>query len=97
MTENDNTRLHAIIDGHVQGVGFRVFAIRKANELGVDGWVRNLRDGSVEVIAEGRRTDLDKLLTALRRGPTSASVTNVKPEWRNATGEFDGFNVKYTI
>lgn len=97
MTENENSRLHAIIEGHVQGVGFRVFTIRKANEMGVDGWVRNLRDGSVEVIAEGQRTDLDKLLSALRRGPTSASVTNVKPDWRSATGEFDGFNVKYTL
>lgn len=97
MTENDNTRLHAIIEGRVQGVGYRAFTIRKANELGVDGWVRNLRDGSVEVIAEGRRTDLDQMLSALRRGPTSASVTNVKPDWRSATGEFDGFNVKYSI
>lgn len=97
MTEYENSRLHAIIEGHVQGVGFRVFTIRKANEMGVDGWVRNLRDGSVEVIAEGQRTDLDKLLSALRRGPTSASVTNVKPDWRSATGEFDGFNAKYTL
>lgn len=97
MTENENSRLHAIIEGRVQGVGFRAFTIRKANETGVNGWVRNLRDGSVEVMAEGRRTALDKLLSTLRRGPTSASVTDLKADWRNATGEFDGFNVKYTL
>lgn len=97
MTENENSRLHAIIEGRVQGVGFRVFTIRKANEMGVYGWVRNLQDGSVEVIAEGQRTDLDKFLSVLRRGPSSAYVTNIKPDWRSATGEFDGFNVKYTV
>lgn len=97
MTESENSRLHAIIEGRVQGVGFRAFAIRNANEMGINGWVRNLREGSVEVFAEGRRTDLDKFLSVLRRGPGSAYVTNVKPDWRSATGEFDGFNVKYTV
>jgi acylphosphatase len=97
MTDREDSRLHAIIEGRVQGVGFRAFTMRKANEMGIDGWVRNLRDGSVEVIAEGQRTDLDKLLSALRRGPASAYVTNVKPDWRSATGEFDGFNAKYTL
>jgi acylphosphatase len=97
MTDREDSRLHAIIEGRVQGVGFRAFTMRKANEMGIDGWVRNLRDGSVEVIAEGQRTDLDKLLSALRRGPASAYVTKVKPDWRSATGEFDGFNAKYTL
>lgn len=97
MTDNENTRLHAIIEGHVQGVGFRAFISRRASELGATGWVRNRRDGTVEVVAEGKRSSLDQLLSALRRGPMSATVTDVKPDWRTATGEFDDFNLKYTV
>ncbi|HZD58083.1 MAG TPA: acylphosphatase [Anaerolineales bacterium] len=97
MAADEKSRLHLTIDGHVQGVGFRAFVLRKASEFGVTGWVRNRRDGSVEVVAEGERTALDKFLVALRRGPSAAMVTQVNPRWQNATGEFQGFDVKYTI
>lgn len=86
MSESAQTRLHAIVEGRVQGVGFRAFAIRKAEELGVTGWVRNRWDGSVEVIAEGERTMLDKFVAALFVGPASAYVTRITPEWQAATG-----------
>ena len=97
MAEKDKSRLHVTIDGRVQGVGFRAFVLRKASELGVKGWVRNRRDGRVEVVAEAERTTLDKFLVALRRGPSAAMVTQVNPRWQNATGEFRRFDVKYTI
>lgn len=97
MPEDEDARLKAIIEGYVQGVGFRAFVMHKAKDLGVRGWVRNRRDGSVEVVAEGDRPSLDNLLVALRRGPVSARVTDVKGQWQAATGEFRDFDVKYTL
>jgi acylphosphatase len=90
-------RLHVYIHGRVQGVGFRHFTMRTAGELGVSGWVRNLFDGRVEVVAEGKRQRLEELLRALRRGPTSASVVKVEEEWGQATDEFVGFHVRRTV
>lgn len=96
MTVNLDGRLHAIIQGHVQGVGFRYFVQGKAKSLGLTGWVRNRWDGSVEVLTEGKRTELDSLLEALYRGPRGATVTNLDPKWQEATGEFLDFQVRMT-
>jgi len=96
MTVNLDGRLHAIIQGHVQGVGFRYFVQGKAKSLGLTGWVRNRWDGSVEVLTEGKRTELDSLLEALYRGPRGATVTNLDPQWQEATGEFLDFQVRMT-
>ncbi|OGO63327.1 MAG: acylphosphatase [Chloroflexi bacterium RBG_19FT_COMBO_55_16] len=96
MTEGDKVRLHAIIEGRVQGVGFRAFVIDKATDLGVTGWVRNRWGGSVEIMAENDRTTLEKLLGALRQGPRAAYVTQVRTEWQTASGEFYGFSVRST-
>ena len=96
MTVNLDGRLHAIIQGHVQGVGFRYFVQGKAISLGLTGWVRNRWDGSVEVLTEGKRTELDSLLEALYRGPRGATVTNLDPQWQEATGEFLDFQVRMT-
>jgi acylphosphatase len=95
MADSGKVRLHAIVAGNVQGVGFRAFVIRNANRLGLNGWVRNRWDYTVEVVAEGERESLEQLLSALRRGPSAAMVTQVKPEWKQASSEFDGFRVKY--
>src|SRR2546421_8024107 len=62
-------RLHAVVRGDVQGVGFRYFVQRKADQLGVRGWVRNNDDGTVEVVAEGERAALEQLASALEGGP----------------------------
>jgi acylphosphatase len=94
--EEENTRLHAIIDGRVQGVGFRFFVEENAQSLGLSGWVRNRWDGTVEVVAEGDRQTLEKLLKALHRGPRASQVTSAKPEWSPATGEFAGFQIRMT-
>src|SRR5512139_1543817 len=92
--ELPSSRLHAIIEGRVQGVGYRAFVEQSAFSLGLTGWVRNRWDGSVEVLAEGERQDLEKLLAALYRGPRSANVSNIQIEWQPATGEFGHFSVR---
>ncbi|MEA4907450.1 MAG: acylphosphatase [Chloroflexi bacterium] len=96
MESSANSRLHAIVDGHVQGVGYRAFVYREALNLNLTGWVRNLSNGQVEVVAEGGRPTLDQLLTRLRRGPQAALVSFVQPEWLPATGEFRHFDVRST-
>jgi acylphosphatase len=74
-------RVHIIAEGLVQGVGFRWFVSRKAEGLGVSGWVRNLHNGSVELEAEADRSMLEELIKAVKIGPRSAHVTNVRIEW----------------
>ena len=95
--ENEQTRLHAIVEGRVQGVGFRAFVERNAWQLGVTGWVRNRWDGTVELTAEGDRAALDQLLGAIRRGPQASRVTRVEPHWKPATGEFSRFSMRSTV
>jgi len=90
-------RLHAFIDGRVQGVGFRYFVSDLALAMQFTGWVRNTYDGRVEVTAEGERAKLEKLLEALHRGPHSAVVIQVDYDWLPATGEFASFSVRSTI
>lgn len=98
MPENaEHARLHAVVDGSVQGVGFRMFVLDHANALGVTGWVRNTYDGRVEVTAEGAYSVLELLLEKLRLGPRSAFVTEVVKEWQPATGEFTTFEVRRTV
>jgi acylphosphatase len=95
--EAEISRLHAFVEGRVQGVGFRYFVEERASVLGLTGWVRNRWDESVEVLAEGERNKLEKLVAALHRGPPSAYVTNVKTDWQPPTGEFSYFSVRSTV
>jgi acylphosphatase len=97
MGEKDITRLHALVEGRVQGVGFRYFVLDTAETLGVTGWVRNRWDETVEVTAEGSRAKLEQLLAALERGPRSAFVSRVQSDWLAPTGEFKSFAVRSTI
>ena len=69
------------MEGLVQGVGYRWYAARRAEALGLNGFVKNLYDGTVEVEAEGDRSVLEELIQQLRVGPRSARVTNLKIEW----------------
>ncbi|OGO49775.1 MAG: hypothetical protein A2Z30_05780 [Chloroflexi bacterium RBG_16_64_43] len=93
--EHTHERLHAIVEGGVQGVGYRVFVVRAAGPLGLRGWVRNRFDGSVEIMAEGQRASLEALVLELKRGPRAASVGQVAVEWRPATREFADFRIRY--
>lgn len=89
-------RLHATIQGHVQGVGFRVFVQQYAANLNLSGWVRNTYLGEVEVLAEGAQPALEQLLMLLETGPRSAHVLHVNREWSVASGEFDRFAIERT-
>ena len=71
-------RIHLIISGHVQGVGFRYFCLEQAQSLGISGYARNMPDGSVEIEAQGEESAIEKFLALVRRGPRSAEVTNVE-------------------
>lgn len=79
-------RLHAIVHGRVQGVGYRATTVDEARRLNLGGWVRNRLDGTVEVLAEGPQAKLDLLLAYLRRGPLGARVSNVVVDWSDAQG-----------
>jgi len=94
---NSHQRLHAKVKGRVQGVGFRYYVLGAASEIGLVGWVRNRRDGSVEVIAEGKTEILGELVQALERGSRSSAVKEVKTQLQEATGEFDTFFVRGTL
>ena len=88
-------RLHATVHGRVQGVSFRYNTLLKAHEIGgVRGWVRNRADGSVEVLAEGSRPALERLLAWLHDGSLGARVTDVEASWWKATGEFEDFGIR---
>jgi len=94
METDAKERLSARITGRVQGVGFRNFTRMRARQLGVAGWVRNERDGSVRLEAEGPRGSLEDLLGAVHEGPRMARVEDVEAEWTDATEEFDAFRVR---
>ena len=96
MADEALVRLHAIIEGRVQGVGYRYFVEENASALGITGWVRNRWDGSVEVLAEGERLLLEKLIAVMDQGPRSARVSEIKQDWQAATGEFSRFNIRST-
>ncbi|MGQ9552667.1 MAG: acylphosphatase [Anaerolineae bacterium] len=87
-------RLRAIVHGLVQGVGFRYYVLSRARLLGLGGYVRNLPDGSVEVVAEGERALLEQLLEAVERGPVGATVAYVDREWLPHRGQFHRFEVR---
>ena len=87
-------RVEASVRGRVQGVGFRYFVLLEAMALGLDGFVANERDGSVRVLAEGPRPDLDALLLRLEAGPPAAIVERVVARWEPARGAGAGFRIE---
>lgn len=89
------TRVHVYISGRVQGVFFRYEIKELADRLGVEGWVRNTRDGRVEAVFEGGRKKIEEILNFCHRGPPGASVSDVDVEWQEPTGEFTGFGIRY--
>jgi acylphosphatase len=87
-------RVHIVVEGLVQGVGFRYFAARRAEGLGLTGYTRNLYDGSVEVEAEGDRSLLGEYVVQLKVGPRSARVTNLRLEWKEPSHEEKSFEIR---
>ncbi len=88
--------LHCVIHGRVQGVGFRYFAQRCAEELGLNGWVRNLRGGLVETEVEGSREVLERYLSEMQSGPAHATVSRVDAEWFDIQGAYSSFEIRAT-
>lgn len=87
-------RVHLLITGEVTGVGFRLFTVYMARDLGLTGWVRNLENDRVEIVAEGSKEKLENLIVWSREGPPLARVEKVDVEWGEVTGEFKGFGVR---
>ena len=87
--------VQAMVYGFVQGVFFRDFVDRKAIQLGLSGYVRNLPGGNVEVLAEGERKKLEELITCLKVGPPAARVKRVVTSWSEYTGSYSGFRIRY--
>ncbi len=86
--------LQAIVYGRVQGVFFRSFVIRQAEELALTGYVRNLSEGAVEVRAEGERDKLEELIGYLKAGPPAARVGKVVTDWSGYSGSYTDFDVR---
>ena len=87
-------RVHVRIEGRVQGVGYRYFAMEKALALGITGWVRNLPSGDVEAQAEGPKEALQEWLSDLQQGPTLSRVTHLAAQWQPVDDQFENFEVR---
>lgn len=90
-----NVRVRAYVSGRVQGVFFRSSVADLATQLGVTGWVRNLSDGRVEVLFEGERGAVEKVVEYCRRGPPGAHVRDLDLNWEDWHGEFARFEILY--
>ena len=88
-------RVHVLVSGKVQRVGFRLFTLRRAVRLKLTGWVKNLRDGRVEVLVEGPAEKVEELLAAIRQGPPQARVDELKVAEEPFRGEFTTFEVRF--
>ncbi len=88
-------RVHIWVSGKVQGVWYRASTVEEARRLGLTGWVRNLPDGRVEIVAEGPKERLEELIAWCHEGPPLAVVDRVDVVWETATGEFPDFSIAY--
>ena len=84
-----------MVSGRVQGVFYRDFAIREAEKLGINGYVKNLGDGNVEIVAEGDDKRMEKFIAACRKGPLMAFVKGAEVKEETPTGEFEGFDIRF--
>jgi acylphosphatase len=90
-----NVAAEILVEGHVQGVGYRDYARRRALVLGLAGWVMNLRDGRVRLRAEGPRAAIDDLVRALEKGPPLSRVARVEVRFLPASGRYADFAVRF--
>jgi acylphosphatase len=87
--------IHCVVSGKVQGVLYRDFVRRHARHLALVGFVRNLPDFKVEIVAQGHAENLEKVLEYIHRGPFLARVSHVEVEWREPTAVFKSFEVVF--
>ena len=88
-------RVHVFYTGRVQGVGFRASAEDAAKRLGVVGWVKNLRGGRVELVAEADEPILQQFLQAIQEGPMRNLIAQADVSWMNASETFNEFEIRY--
>ncbi len=87
-------RIHLIVHGRVQGVGFRYYTLATARRLGILGWVKNRSDTTVEIDAQGDAKMLDRFLKAVRKGSPASRVDRIRTEQKNPT-QFHSFEIRY--
>jgi acylphosphatase len=86
--------IHVFVSGRVQGVGFRFFVRAKASAYGLDGFVRNLPDGRVEVVAAGEEPVLKGFIEDLQEGPPGSSVRECRVDWLSSAAGYEGFSIE---
>ena len=96
MKEVQENRLHLIIKGRVQGVGFRYYTYQIGMTLLLKGWVRNRFSGNVEVLAEGPKDRLNLLLREIRKGPPYSQVNDIDITWSDPVGDLPAFTILET-
>ncbi len=89
-------RAHILVSGRVQGVFFRDHTQKWAISLQLTGWVRNIRDGRVETVAEGDKEKIKELVSRLKEGPPLAQVEKVDVNWEEYKGEFKDFRIAFS-
>ena len=94
---SEMVRVHIFVSGRVQGVFFRQNTQKKAKQLKLTGWVRNLPDSRVEAIFEGEKDKIEEMIVWIKRGPIFARVDNTDVIWEEFKGEFDSFEIKYNF
>lgn len=89
------TRAHVIIKGRVQGVCYRAFTQEVATKLGLTGWVRNKRDGTVEAVFDGERQKIEEAIKLCWEGPSLAHVTDIEIDWHEIDKEHTDFRITH--
>jgi len=87
--------VHLIARGYVQGVGFRFFVRDQAASRGIKGWVKNLSDGTVEIVAEGEKEILEGFINKIKKGPMFGRVSELMTEWIEPTKAFKNFSITF--
>ncbi len=91
----EEARAHLVIEGRVQGVFYRVFTRNTAYSIGLKGWVKNLRDGRVEALFEGKKELIEQAIKECYIGPLGARVSNIDVKWESFIGDQKGFSIRY--
>ena len=98
MTQaNDSQRVHIVVQGRVQNVGFRAHVQYNARQIGVTGWVRNVGYDTVEAVGEGEQEKLERFVVVVKAGPLGSQVDEAQVEWLPATGEYHDFQLRRSM
>lgn len=91
----DKARAEILVNGLVQGVGFRYFVVKHASRLKLNGYVENFYTGEVHTVVEGDKVNIEELFKLMKLGPSHADVKNARIDWFANKNEFDSFEVKF--